>query len=108
MPDLPFSTYEKDIIMFDRINNDPQLDIDQLKIYPCATVPYTVIMKWYEEGKYKPYAEQEIEVEYQGQIKKINSPHRSPHTLQKEHTKTKKEQPNHPRYSDVLHRRGLR
>jgi ELP3 family radical SAM enzyme/protein acetyltransferase len=70
MPDLPFTTYEKDIEMFDRINNDPDLDIDQLKIYPCATVPYTVIKKWYEDGKYKPYAEQLIEVEVNGEKKK--------------------------------------
>jgi len=70
MPDLPFSSFEKDIEMFDRINSDPMLDLDQLKIYPCATVPYTVIKKWYEDGKYKPYAEQEIEVEVNGQIRK--------------------------------------
>jgi ELP3 family radical SAM enzyme/protein acetyltransferase len=56
--------------MFDRINTDPLLDIDQLKIYPCATVPYTVIKSWYESGKYKPYAEEFIEVEVNGQKKK--------------------------------------
>lgn len=73
MPDLPFTTYEKDIEMFDRINSDPDLDIDQLKIYPCATVPYTVIKKWYEDGKYKPYAEEIIEVEVNG-VKKKSTP----------------------------------
>ena len=30
---------------------------DQVKIYPCEVTPYTVIEKWYEQGKYKPYAE---------------------------------------------------
>uniref|UniRef100_A0A6B2KZC4 tRNA carboxymethyluridine synthase n=1 Tax=Arcella intermedia TaxID=1963864 RepID=A0A6B2KZC4_9EUKA len=73
MPDLPFTTYDNDIKMFDRINTDPDLDLDQLKIYPCATVPFTVIKKWYESGKYKPYAEQIIEVEVNG-VKKKSTP----------------------------------
>jgi len=65
MPDLPNSSYEKDCAMFTRINTDPDLDIDQLKIYPTATVPWTVIQKWYKEGKYQPYAEsmREMEIE---------------------------------------------
>ena len=28
---------------------------DQMKVYPCQTVPWTVIKKWYEAGKYVPY-----------------------------------------------------
>eukprot|EP01123_Difflugia_compressa_P009081 TRINITY_DN2906_c0_g1_i1.p1 TRINITY_DN2906_c0_g1~~TRINITY_DN2906_c0_g1_i1.p1 ORF type:complete len:388 (+),score=93.03 TRINITY_DN2906_c0_g1_i1:146-1165(+) len=55
--------------MFDRINTDPMLDVDQLKIYPCATVPYTVIKNWYEQGKYTPYAEKKIEVNINGTIR---------------------------------------
>ncbi|ETO29987.1 elongator complex protein 3, partial [Reticulomyxa filosa] len=27
----------------------------QWKLYPCQIVPWTVIKKWYDEGKYKPY-----------------------------------------------------
>jgi histone acetyltransferase (RNA polymerase elongator complex component) len=27
------------------------------KIYPCETTPWTVIKKWYDEGKYIPYDE---------------------------------------------------
>lgn len=55
MLDLPFSSPEKDIHMIDKMLYDPDLQLDQWKIYPCATVPWTVIKKWHDEGKYKPY-----------------------------------------------------
>ena len=32
----------------------PELQADQLKIYPCTTVDWTDIKKWYDEGFYKP------------------------------------------------------
>ena len=73
MPDLPGSSYLKDIHMFQKIFshkkvivNDnyirytlehPELQADQLKIYPCATVPHTQIKEWYDNGIYKPYSE---------------------------------------------------
>ena len=34
--------------------------VDQWKIYPCATVPWTEIAKWYEEGVYKPYSQDQL------------------------------------------------
>jgi ELP3 family radical SAM enzyme/protein acetyltransferase len=34
---------------------NPELQLDQLKIYPCAIVPFTKIKELYEEGIYKPY-----------------------------------------------------
>ena len=39
---------------------DPALQVDQWKIYPCETVPWTVIKRWFEAGKYVPYAETEL------------------------------------------------
>jgi len=73
MPDLPGSTFEKDLEMFKKlfshkktiINKNyikynleyPELQADQLKIYPCSTVEYTDIKKWYDQGTYKPYSE---------------------------------------------------
>ena len=73
MPDLPGSTLEKDLKMYKELfshkkeyitNNyikytldKPELQADQLKIYPCSTVPYTEIKKWYDEGSYIPYSE---------------------------------------------------
>ena len=38
----------------------PELQIDQWKVYPCETTPYTVIEKWYKEGSYMPYPESEL------------------------------------------------
>lgn len=57
MPDLPGATPEKDKEMFDVVFNTPVLQPDQIKIYPCETVPWTVIKKWYESGKYVPYSD---------------------------------------------------
>lgn len=56
MPDLPGTTAELDKAMFDDVLYSPDLQADQWKIYPCQTTPFTVIQKWYEEGKYKPFA----------------------------------------------------
>lgn len=60
MPNLPDSNPVKDIFMFNRVLNDPKLQADQWKIYPCETVPWTKIQKWHQEGKYKPYTEKEL------------------------------------------------
>lgn len=74
MPDLPGSTKEKDIDMFKKIFGvnailevsknhfrydlkHPELQTDQLKIYPCSTVDWTKIKEWYDNGTYKPYSE---------------------------------------------------
>jgi ELP3 family radical SAM enzyme/protein acetyltransferase len=53
MPDLPYSTPELDKEMFDYTYNI--LQPDQIKIYPCAVVPWTIIEKWYNQNKWKPY-----------------------------------------------------
>jgi len=60
MPDLPFSSPEKDLEMFNRVLTDEKLQVDQWKIYPCATVPWTVIQKWHEKGEYIPYGDDKI------------------------------------------------
>jgi len=76
MPDLPGSSKEKDIDMFKKIFGvnsilevspnyfkydlkHPELQADQLKIYPCSVVDWTKIKEWYDEGSYKPYSENE-------------------------------------------------
>ena len=53
MPDLPFTTPELDKEMFDYTYT--RLMPDQIKVYPCAVVPWTKIEKWYNEGKWTPY-----------------------------------------------------
>jgi len=57
MPDLPFTTVEKDNEMITRAFMDPNLRCDQVKIYPTQVLDFTRIKKWYDEGKYQPYAE---------------------------------------------------
>lgn len=57
MPDLPGSSLEKDREMFDYILSNPDLQVDQWKIYPCSVTPFTKIQEWYEKGEYIPYAE---------------------------------------------------
>lgn len=76
MPDLPGSSLQKDIEMFEKIFSvrkidyvsknyyrydleHPELQADQLKIYPCTVVDWTKIKDWYDQGIYKPYAEDE-------------------------------------------------
>ena len=55
MPDLPYSTPEKDMEMFDYIYGSQFIQPDQMKIYPCEVVPWTKIEKWYKDGTYVPY-----------------------------------------------------
>jgi len=55
MPNLPGSSYEKDLEMLNKSLYDPRIQADQYKIYPTAIVPWTKIKKWYDEGSYIPY-----------------------------------------------------
>ena len=57
MPDLPFSTIEKDKEMFKILLEDPRYRADQWKIYPTNVLEFTKIKEWYDNGEYKPYAE---------------------------------------------------
>ena len=79
MPDLPGSSVQKDIEMFEKIFGVnsikevdknyfvydlkyPEFQADQLKIYPCSVVNWTKIKEMYDEGTYKPYSEDEDEL----------------------------------------------
>lgn len=57
MPDLPYSSPELDKTMIEKVFTTPNLQPDQIKIYPCEVVPWTVIQQWYQTGKYIPYAQ---------------------------------------------------
>lgn len=69
MPDLPGSSKEKDLWMFQEAINNPDLQFDDIKIYPCAVIKSASedrlvksdIAKWYQEGKYKPYSENNLQ-----------------------------------------------
>ncbi len=55
MLNLYGSSPELDREMLNLILEDQELQVDQLKIYPCAIVPFTKIKELYESGIYKPY-----------------------------------------------------
>jgi ELP3 family radical SAM enzyme/protein acetyltransferase len=69
MPDLPGSSPELDIWMFDQLLNRPELMCDDLKIYPtavCVSADDTLeltskIADWYKAGTYIPYSEKCIQ-----------------------------------------------
>lgn len=53
MPDLPGASPDIDKAMFDYVYSI--VCPDQMKVYPCQTIPWTIIEKWYKQGKYIPY-----------------------------------------------------
>ncbi len=57
---LPNATPEIDRAMLNKSLENPDLSVDQLKIYPCSIVPWTKIEKWYNEGIYIPYSDKEL------------------------------------------------
>lgn len=61
MPNLPGSSAVLDREMFDQVLYDHELQVDQWKIYPCEVTPWTVIKKWYDNGEFVPYPDEEME-----------------------------------------------
>ena len=55
MLNLYGSSPELDREMLNNFLEDEDIQIDQMKIYPCAVVPFTKIKELYDEGIYKPY-----------------------------------------------------
>lgn len=51
MPDLPGSDPELDKEMFEKFLNDHNLQVDQIKVYPCSIVPWTKIAIWADNEK---------------------------------------------------------
>ncbi len=69
MPNLPGSSPDLDMRMFDELSYNPLLASDDIKIYPTVITKTadgddegidTVIEKWYNEGKYKPYSNEQV------------------------------------------------
>jgi elongator complex protein 3 len=60
MPNLPGSDLESDRKMFETIFADSRFRPDFLKIYPTLVTPGSEIEKLWKEGKYSPYAEDEL------------------------------------------------
>lgn len=68
MPDLPGSSPKLDEWMFNEATNSPDLQFDDVKIYPTAVcksndpnlIVQSDIADWYDKGEYIPYAEKNI------------------------------------------------
>lgn len=60
MPDLPGATPDGDKKMIKSILTEKEFKPDYLKLYPCLDVEFTEIRKWKQEGKWKPYAEENL------------------------------------------------
>lgn len=60
MPDLPGSTPARDLAMFKYVFSSPDLQPDQIKIYPCIVNKQAEIYKWYKSGKYRPMSKRQL------------------------------------------------
>ena len=60
MPWLYGSNVENDIQTFREVYSNPYLKPDEIKFYPTSVIPWTVLYKLYEEGKYSPITTEQI------------------------------------------------
>ncbi|MFA6253351.1 MAG: tRNA uridine(34) 5-carboxymethylaminomethyl modification radical SAM/GNAT enzyme Elp3 [Patescibacteria group bacterium] len=60
MPDLPGSTPQKDLAMFKYVFTSPDLQPDQIKIYPCVVNEHAELYKLFKQKKYKPYTKKQL------------------------------------------------
>lgn len=60
MPDLPGTTPQHDVEMYKLLFTDPGLCPDMVKIYPNTVIPSSELQTWFEQGKYKPYDNNEL------------------------------------------------
>ncbi len=61
MPNLPGSDLKKDLKMFKVIFSDPRFQPDYIKIYPCMVTKGSELYELWKAGKYRPYADEELE-----------------------------------------------
>jgi len=60
MPNLPGTTLEKDLELFENLYSNPEYRPDMLKIYPTLVINGTELYKWWKDGKYSPYTDKEL------------------------------------------------
>lgn len=60
MPDLPGTTPEHDVEMYQSLFTDTGLCPDMVKIYPNTVIPSAELYEWYKDGRYKPYGEKAL------------------------------------------------
>lgn len=60
MPNLYGATPASDRADFARLWADPALRPDELKIYPCSIIAGTELYRLWQEGRYRPYTDDEL------------------------------------------------
>ena len=73
MPGLPGTTREEDLKAFKKVFNDSSFKPDMIKIYPCLVLKGTKAYKWYREGTYRPYTNEEA-TDFIAEVKRIIPP----------------------------------
>ncbi|RLC37200.1 tRNA uridine(34) 5-carboxymethylaminomethyl modification radical SAM/GNAT enzyme Elp3 [Candidatus Falkowbacteria bacterium] len=61
MPGLPGSTALKDYKMYQRLFSDEKFQPDQIKFYPTVVTRGSLLYRWWQAGKYKPYPQKSLE-----------------------------------------------
>ena len=60
MVNLPGSDFKKDIKLFKKIFEDERYRPDGIKIYPTQVIKGSELERWYHEGRYEPYSDEEL------------------------------------------------
>ncbi len=60
MPNLPGSSIDKDLELFDNLFSIPDYRPDMLKIYPTLVINGTELYNWWKKGNYTPYSDKEL------------------------------------------------
>ena len=60
MPNLYGSTPQMDILDFEKMFSEIEYRPDELKIYPCSLIKTAELMKYYNQGLWKPYTQDEL------------------------------------------------
>jgi elongator complex protein 3 len=60
MPNLYGSNPEMDILDFEKMFSEIEFRPDELKIYPCSLIKTAELMKYYNQGLWKPYTQDEL------------------------------------------------
>jgi elongator complex protein 3 len=61
MPGLPGATPAMDLKMFKQLFADERFKPDQIKFYPTVVTRGSLLYRWWQDGKYKPYTQKALE-----------------------------------------------
>lgn len=61
MPALPGAKPKRDLEMFKQLFSDERFQPDQIKFYPTVVTKGSLLYKWYQQGKYKPYSDKVLQ-----------------------------------------------